>query len=367
MVDIEKLAAKAREGLPAKEKKAEPKDAAPAPSAETQKTKEEPKKVEEPKAKEPEVKKEAAPEKKAESKTKEEKMELRIHELVDKVGRLEKSDTATKAEIESAKTERDLAKNELSEIKKQLSMTPEDKLKDKVKLEVSSRLKKHLEEDKSKPREEKREMAKEELDEWLLEDFDAASEWKTRRDIRRYEDEKYVKHDVVMTERARVIQAKQKESADRVAKKHPELDIENRRLELLKEGKSRPEIRTILMQENPKFKLAMEILEANPDKYVLAENGPELIVEELEKRLSSKPEVDTEKEELKARLERLEAENETLKNLDNGVESTRHGNSPSQEETEISKKQEEISRKLGLDPKRIKARVEERKKQGYDG
>lgn len=382
MPDLEKVAAKAREGLPKKDgdKKPESKGAGSGPSPETTKTKEELDKVAQDKAKleadaKAKAEKEAQPPKKEEekkppeSKTKEEKMELRIHELVDKVSKLEKSTTATKAEVDAAKADRDSAKNELADIKKQLSMTPEDKLKEKVKLETATRRKKLLDEDKEKPREERREMTKDELEEWRLEDLEGANEWQTRRDMRHYDEEKFLKHDIAMTEKARAIQIKQKESADRVFKNHPELDFESRRLELIKEGKTKEEAREIIGKERPKVKIVLDLMEANPDKYILAENAPELLAEELEKKLSSSNGPDTEKEELKAKIAALEAEKakrEAEEGLDTGVGSTRHGEGQASEDTELEKKRDELAKKAGLDPAKIRARVKFRKEQGID-
>lgn len=399
-MDIEKLAAKARQGLPPKDpakepakEKAEPKGAASASSAETQKTKEElekenkakvdavkeaeeqtkkdevilSKKDEELNDEEKSRKAEVLKTKKPESKTKEEKMELRIHELVDKVDKLEKSGTATKADLETAKTNAETAKKELDDLKKSLSMSPEDKVKTKVKDEIGKLRNKYLDEDKSKPREERREMTKEELEDWRQEDFDAASEWANRRTLRRVQEERKLFADEVMTLKANEILDKQEESQKRVFVKHPELNNDKRREELIKQGKSKEEVLKILQDESPKYKLCLEILNENRDKYMLAENGPELIVEEMEKRLPKEkpeetPKADEEVVKLKARIAELEAE----RDLDTSITSTRHGDThPS--ETEIDKKQAEIAKKVGLDPAKVAARVKARKERGYDG
>jgi hypothetical protein len=394
-MDLEKLAEKAKAGLPKAEpaKKVESKDATSASSAETKKTKEEEQKVAsdkvESKVKEAEEKAKKDEEilsteegkldeegKKrkaelvkvkadAEEKEKKSNVQKRFDELTSKIKKLEESEATTRAEKEAEKAEKEAAKTELESIKKQLSMTSEDKIKEKVKSETLERRKKYIEEDIKLPKEDRREMSKEEIDEWLIEDYEGATEWIQRRTIRRVGEESYLRQQELTNSKAKDLKAKQKLSADRAFAKHPELNFETRLEELKKQGKSKEEAKRIIGEENPKVKLAFEILEANPDKYILAENGPELIAEEVEKRLNKKPEVDTEKEELKARLAKLEAENETLKNLDSGISSTRHAEHK-ETETDIEKEQGRIAKKLGIDPEDIKKRVKERKEKGYD-
>ena len=383
-MDIEKLAAKAREGLPAGDKakeKAEPKGAAPDPSSEIKKTEAtdekakleasiklkeaeaQAKKDEEILAKKDEELDVEQKKRKAEivEKDKKSNVQKRIDELVAKTKELE-------ADREATKAERDAVKTELDGIKKKLSMTPDDEVKEKVKSVLSERRKKALEEDSNLPKEDRREMAKEELDEWLLEDYEGATDWIARRSLRRAEEEKSFRQDEAATKRASEIKAKQEDSARKAFAKHPELDIEDRKAELVKQGKTKEEIRAIIVKDNPKYKLALEILEENPQKYILAENGPELIAAELEKRLTKKePEGNSEIEGLKKRLAALEAENETLKNLDNGITSSREGTPPDGQETELDKQRVKLAAKLGLSPERIKKRVAERVKQGYDG
>ena len=64
-------------------------------------------------------------------------------------------------------------------------------------------------------------------------------------------------------------------------------------------------------------------------------------------------------------LAEAKAEVERLKNLDSGITSTRHAE-PKTPETEMEKKQFEFARKAGLDPERLKRRIAERQKMGYD-
>lgn len=394
---IEEMVAKARAQLP---KKAEPKGAAAAPSAEIKKTEEEVKKAgqeaeakkvaDEKAAKEAKAKDIEAQAKKdeeilskkdeeldedqkkrkvelvkikkdAEDKDHKSNIQKRFDELTSKIKLLEEDGKSTKSERDSLKTE-------LDGIKKQLSMTPQDKIKEKVKGELSTRQKKYLEEDKSLPKLERREMTKEELDELALEDYEGASEWVAKRTIRRMREEEDIRNDLTLTEKANVILDKQQKSAERTYVKHPELDIHKRQQELVKEGKSKQEIFEMLCKEVPKYKLGAEILKENPEKYLLAEDGPELIVAEIEKRLVKEPpktEVDVEKEELKKKLLALETENATLKGLDTDITSNRQAETL-KTRTELEKKQEELATKVGLKPGTIAKRVAVRAAKGYD-
>ena len=405
-MDIEKLAEKARAQLKS-EKKPEARDAGPSSSLEKEKTKgkeemEAKLKVEE----EARVKAEADKEKanaEAQAKRDEEILskkdeELKEDELVRKsellkikekqdLGDKEKKikDSAQKridevqGELKALRHEYGLTKfekeksdakiktleDELNSLKKDLGKSPQDKVKDKVKGEVKKLREKYLEEDKSLSKEDRREMTQEELDEWRLEDSDAVTEWVTKRTLRRAGEEQKLMSDEVMDIRANEILNKQEESQKRVFAKHPDLNNEARKDELLKQGKSKEEVLKILSEENPKYKLCVDILNENREKYMLSPDGPELIIEEMEKRLNKKPDIDTEKEELKKKLLEKEAEITKLKNLDTDITST-HIPTPEKEKTELEKERERIARKVGLDPAKVKKRVEERIAKGYE-
>lgn len=280
-------------------------------------------------------------------------VQKRFDELTAKIKDIESDRTATKAE-------RDALKTELDSIKKKLSMTPEDLTKEKVKTELTNRIKKLCEEDAKLPREDRREMLKDDLDEWLLEDYEAASEWLTRRSLRRVEDERSFKSEEMT--KARVLKLKEAHDKSMVVAlaKHPDLDISKRKSDLKAQGKTEEEARNIIFSENPKYKLCADIMAENPSKYLEAENGPELIMQEMERRTAKKPDAgSSEVEELKARLKALEDENARLKDLDVGIPSS-GGGSVSQE-TGLSKEQAKIAAELGLDPKKVKDRAEKRK------
>jgi hypothetical protein len=232
-----------------------------------------------------------------------------------------------------------------------------------VKGELSKRQKQYLEEDKTVAREERREMPKEDLDEWLLEDYDGASEWITKRTLRRHEEEKGLWSEIEYKHKAEAILDKQLDSAQRTYVKHPELKISERQEQLVKEGKSKEEVLRIICQENPKYAKCVEIYKENPSKYLASENGPELVVEEMERRINkpSTPDMDA----LRKELAEARAEVSRLKNLDSGITST-HQAEPKTPETDIEKKQAELARKVGLDPERLKKRVATRVAQGFD-
>ena len=374
MIDIEKEAKQLLEGAKAenaKSKGAEPKGAATTPQVETPKTEEKTdiiKKAEDDASKTEELllKKDPTPEEKAkkeeivkkvEDVDKKSNVQKRIDELTSEKKSLESKIKSVEDDKTSTKTELEALRNELNGIKKELNMTPEDSLKKKVKSELSTRFSKYLDEDSKKPREERREMKKDELDEWLLEDYEGASEWLTRRSIRRVREEEHLINNEVNTSRMTFIQGKQDESVQKVLVSHPELDITKRKTELEGQGKGVDEIRETLFRENPKYKLCADILKENPEKYLHSENGPELIAKEMERRLSSKT-GDSEKEDLIKRLNALEEENRRLKDLDIGIPS---GGRESVSKTDEEKEIEKIALETGLDPKRVKARIQARK------
>jgi len=372
MTDMEKeakeLLASAKAEREGQSKKAEPKGAAPASSAEIKKT--EGKKDEEKLSDAAELAKKALEQDKedevilskkeeelddkqkgrkaellkikkdAEDKDKKSNVQKRMDELSGQIKALENDRDSTKAE-------KDALKAELDGIKKQLHQTPEDKTKEKVKKELSTRIEKYLDEDKELPREDRREMAKEELDEWLGEDLAAAQDWIAGRRIRRYREEETLKRDEFLNTKASEVMGKFTKKYEAQISKHPELDISKRKAELEKEGKSKPEIRKILGEENPKWESFMKIFESDMQKYIEDEDGPAKIVEQMEKKSEPKAK-DTKVEDLEKQISDLKAENERLSGLDTEVESTHHPD-PKTPEPEIVKKQDELAGNMGLD------------------
>lgn len=386
-VDIEKVANRAKAMLVA-EKKAEARDAAADSSSETEKTKAEAVETVDVKVKVKEAEEQAIKDEEILSKDegelddseKDRKVEItkvkakvevedvkkeksnvqkRFDELTSKIKNLEEDRNATKAEKE-------VLKSELDSIKKQLSMTPEDKTKEVVKAEVTARRKRFLDEDKTLPRSDRREMSQDEIDEWALENFEDYQEWLVKRSIRRVDDEREVmgaaKRNIAINAGIERIN----KWYDVAVANDAELNINDRKKELEAEGKSRTEVRKILERERPKWKAFIETIESDPDKYFLSEDGPSQLAAEMAKKIkpvekSKDPEIET----LKQEMARLKAENDSLKGLDVGITSTRKPEP--KVETEISKKQEELARKVGLDPKVLAMRVAKRKAEGYDG
>lgn len=301
-----------------------------------------------------------------EEKDKKNNVQKRFDELTAKIKTLEESNATTKAEKEAEAREKEALRSELDDIKKQISMTPQDKEKEDVEKSVIDLRKKFLDEDKSKPREQRREMTREELDEWALEDYEAVQEWITKRTLRREND----RQGVYQTKQAEKILSSQNESAKKVYIKYPELDISKRLNELKSQGKGEDEARDIVCKENPRFKVCYDEFKRDINKYLTSPNAPELLMQHMEKNYkpeSEKPKADnTELESLKKELESLKAENSKLKGLDVGVNSTRQNDSQDEPEDDISKKQAILAKKLGLDPNKIKDRVEKRKLQGYE-
>ncbi len=386
MTDMEKeakeLLDKAKAERAKMSQKAEPKGAAPASPAEIKKTEG---KTEEEKLKEAEVAKKAALDKDkedevilskkdeelddkqkarksellkikkdVEEKDKKDNVQKRIDELSGKVKALENDNASTKAD-------RDAARKELDDLKKQLRQTPDDKIKEKVKKELSTRVTKYIEEDKDLPREERREMTKEELDEWLTEDLASAQDWIAGRRIRRYREEETLKHDERLNVKASEVMDRFNKGYEIQISKHPELDISKRKAELEKEGKSKKEIRKILGEENPKWGAFMEIFESDMNKYLEDEDGPARIADAMEKKLKPKEEKkDTEVEELKKKVADLEAENQRLSGLDVEISSTRQVE-PKTPEPEIIEKTKKLGLDLGLSKDQVERAVERRK------
>jgi len=366
-------------------KKAETKGAASDPSSEEPKTEEEKAliaKAEEQAKKDEELLSKKEEELSADEKTRkqeildkklapEDKVNKRKQEIQSEIDKLiseKKSleDTNPKLKEEAAKlqTEIDNLKKEKSKIEAEKNIPEEQKL---LKTKEEERLKKYLDEDKSKAKEERREMSKEELEDWLLEDMVSAQEWMTERSLRRSRERMADINAQKKDKFVKDFMTKQEESNKRVLVKHPELDTAKREKELKDAGKSSDEIQATLSKENEKFRLCAEIVKEDPEKYLMKENGPELVAAEMEKRLQKEPpskkdDEPSELEKLKADLEAKEAEIARLKGVDETLGSSRPGDKPKppEKKTEFQLKQEEVARKAGISPEKLKASIERR-------
>ena len=105
--------------------------------------------------------------------------------------------------------------------------------------------------------------------------------------------------------------------------KHPEVDASKRAKELRAEGKSEKEITDTIMSENDKLRLLTEITRSDP-KYLTSENGPEMAMAEMEKRLKASGTNTEDKskiEELTQKIEELSADMAAM-NADEGINSS---------------------------------------------
>lgn len=369
--------------------------------AEKAKTKEteEAKKVEETKkAEETEKVKKADETKKAEEKAKEdekildtpdeeleEKQKTRKAELLkakeskkkpEEQDRLNKRFGELTGEIKDLKQEKNLDREKILELEKQLSEIKEKLNPPKENLEKDAekeRLKKYLDEDKDKPKEERREMPKEDLEEWLLEDSVAANEWLVERSLRRSDERKQFRGNQEKKKFVDALVSKMEQSSKKVEAKHPELNTKGRAEELKKEGKPEKEIHAVLYEENEKYRLMYDIMKEDPKKYWV-ENGPELLAEEMEKRLGKttkakgKEFTDEELEKIKedARKEALEVEKERIASLDEGSSSSRSKATPKKTKLspEMEAKKKDLIRRAGLTEEEFEESVKRRETLG---
>lgn len=214
---------------------------------------------------------------------------------------------------------------------------------DLVAAKEKERIDKYLSSDKSLPKEERREMSKEDLEEWFIQDPTAAQEWITQKVLRRDRERQADMAEITNKSKASDIIAAQDASQKKVILKHPDLDITGRLNDLRKEGKTPEEARVIVQKENPegfkKAKLIAEIIKEDEDRYFLTPNGPELLMEEMERRLLKKaPDKETEDErDRRIADEAAEAERQRQDNIDKPLHSSSNGK-PKVEETEAYKK-----------------------------
>ena len=288
----------------------------------------------------------------------------RIDELVSKSK--EQADLSSK---EKEALQKKIAELEI-ELKKSKEPAQQVSEAEAEKKEVSERIAKYIEEDKALPRGERREMPRDELEDWLLEDMLSAQEWLSERTFRRNRELSEVREGKVKKKFVSEFIGKQNESEKRTLVKYPELDVSKRLEELKVQGKSSEEIRSIIFSERPKYKAYLETFEADPGKYVNAENGPELLVVEMEKRLNIHRPVEQsseieklrkEKEEAEKRVLEAETELKRIQGLDEGLGVDGEGKPIKKENlTEFQLEQLRLAKKAGLSSERLKAAIKRR-------
>jgi len=265
------------------------------------------------------------------------KLQKRFDDLTGKIKELE-SDRGNNAKRVSELTE------EIQNLRKQQKDASGEAQAEAKRIE-KERIERHQKEDQDRPREERREMTRDELEEWLVEDIVSANEWIARRELRRNDERRSdsekarpPKPDERADQKVREILKAQTESRVRVEEKHPEL-LEGQKLidKLRAEGKPNGEIQKIIFEQFPKLKIVTEIVSEDPDKYLLPSNGPELIAEEMERRLNGaqkppekpvqrKEETPDEDETERIKREAAEAERQRQDSVDIGIVSNRGNN-----------------------------------------
>ncbi len=241
-------------------------------------------------------------------------VQRRIDELVSEIKSL-KDSTAKERE------ENELFKKELAEIRIQQNKAPVDQVQSIIQEKETNRIREYLEKDKSLPREQRREMSKEELSDWLLEDLDAATDWKAERMYRRNKEREKDLSSIHTEKQNQEIKKMQQESFKRVFK-----DNQN----IFTEGTDENKILVEIASKHPEWN-------TDPD-------APEKAVAEVNKVLNSNR-VKTEDSEIET-LRNKVAELERRAAVDTGLSSSR--NNPLMVKTgkpEFSEEQIKISAK----------------------
>ena len=221
-------------------------------------------------------------EKTKEGKTEVDKVKHGMQKRIDELTK-EKNEEKEKREADSQKLA-DMESN-LADMKQKLEadkVIPSDA--DVIEQEKQDLINKAITEDAEKPEAERREMSEDALEEWLLSDYSKATQWIIKRDIRREKEStaKPVEKDKATDDLDKV----HVESRAKLTTKYPKTDVRERGTELKKSGKTNDEVTAILRKENKTFDLMMEIVQSDPKKYAEVANGPELVMQEMDKRLS---------------------------------------------------------------------------------
>ncbi len=258
-----------------------------------------------------------------------ESTQKRIDELSNQLKQVE--DKHSK-EAQQLRQQLEVIQKEKKDLESKISK-PEEDIEAVVDREESDRQARYLQEDASKPREKRREMSQDELNDWLLEDQAAAIAFINRRETRRLQEKILNLRSKHTEKRTKELIEKQIQSWNRAHIRHPELDVAKRQDELKAQGKNAIEINDIIMAENPKYKLVMEIAGRHPE-WLHEDNAPEMAIAEMEKELSKQPSSDAKDKEiegLKSQIEELNSKIESILNPpDEGIGG---GHRPSRKQT----------------------------------
>jgi hypothetical protein len=267
--------------------------------------------------------------------------------------------------IKDMKTDKSQDKETIAKLQAELNALqnkvepPQKTAQELSKKAEQERTAKYLEEDANKDREQRREMSNDDLDDWFLEDPRQAAEWVGDRSVRRAREMDIWSTDQYNDERMKELIRRQSESAKTYESTHPELVVEDRVKELQSQGMDKKTIHDTICKENEKYRICSEILHENGKELLSKPNAPELIVAEMEKRLSKeKPkskegkylsEEDIEQiknDAIQTEIERQSRVDETL---------TSSGRKKAEgKQSDFSKVQEALAIKAGISPERLK-------------
>lgn len=271
-------------------------------------------------------------------------------------------------DLKAEKAQRQQDKDKIAELEAKLETLTKPKAEEdkasKLKTLVEQQTAKYLQEDKNKPRGEKREMPKEELEEWLIEDYVSATEWLTDRSVRRHEDKAEIEVSLsnAPQKKAEEFISQQQESLKKLIAKYPSVVPSPERLAQLK-GKTKDEIDEILASENEDYRDMLEIVRTDTKKYLGSVDGPEKVMEELDRRRGkSRKTITLTEDELNQRIkDGAVAEAQRIANLDESVTSSGGKKVEKQEnKSEFRKKQEEVARKAGITIEQLDGAIKRR-------
>ncbi len=304
---------------------------------------------------------------------------------------------ATQKRIDEIKSENMAKENKLAErlaaLEAELAESKKPKMQEdalaKSKREEAERIARYVEEDKSKPKEERREMSEEELSEFYLEDPIKATRWIRRNELFREEEARKNKIQVEKPtgdakELAKEFISKQIESRNKLLAKYPgitptkEIIIEAKKeagvpLDRILTESELEKVNSKIEEKSELFKLCREITLSDTKKYIESVDGPELVMAEMEKRLSGKSAGSAGKsglteEEIEAKIQ---AEVERRRLIDGeGITSTNGGKKVDNNlktKSALQQKQLDIAKKAKISPEQLEKVIERRKEHSYMG